>query len=75
MSAFGWTHRRVQEALALRDVPAFAGTTFTGVSTDTRTLAGGELFVAITGDTFDGHDFVSDAVAAGAGWCLRRTSR
>lgn len=66
MSAFGWTHRRVQEALALRDVPAFAGTTFTGVSTDTRTLAGGELFVAIAGDTFDGHDFVSDAVAAGA---------
>ena len=66
MSAFGWTHRRVQEALALRDVPAFAGTTFTGVSTDTRTLAGGELFVAIKGDNFDGHDFVHHAVAAGA---------
>lgn len=66
MTAFRWTHKRVQEALSLRDAPAFAGSRFAGVSTDTRTLAGGELFVAIAGENFDGHDFVSDAVAAGA---------
>ena len=66
MTAFRWTHPRVQAALSLRDAPASAGTTFAGVSTDTRTLSGGELFVAIAGENFDGHDFVSDAVASGA---------
>lgn len=34
---------------------------FNGVSTDTRTLQQGELFVAIVGDAFDGHDFVDMA--------------
>jgi UDP-N-acetylmuramoyl-tripeptide--D-alanyl-D-alanine ligase len=37
-----------------------------GVSTDSRTLREGELFVAIRGDSFDGHDFVEQAVARGA---------
>ncbi len=36
------------------------------VSTDTRTLAKGDLFVALTGESFDGHAFVRDAVKAGA---------
>src|SRR5690349_1100626 len=34
---------------------------FTSVSTDTRTLKPGALFVALTGPNFDGHDFVSAA--------------
>ena len=37
-----------------------------GVSIDTRTLAAGDLFVALT-DQRDGHDFVADALAKGAG--------
>lgn len=37
-----------------------------GVSTDTRTLAAGDLFVALRGDRFDGHDHLVGAVAAGA---------
>lgn len=36
------------------------------VSTDTRTLAAGELFVAIKGDNFDGHAWLEQARAAGA---------
>ena len=39
---------------------------FTGVSTDSRSLAPGDLFVAIKGETFDGHDFVSQAFDRGA---------
>ena len=39
---------------------------FRGVATDTRSLAGGELFVALEGPTFDGHDFVAEAAACGA---------
>ncbi|MDH5444886.1 MAG: UDP-N-acetylmuramoyl-tripeptide--D-alanyl-D-alanine ligase [Gammaproteobacteria bacterium] len=38
----------------------------TGVSTDTRTLTGGELYIALKGPNFDGHDFVSQAIAKGA---------
>jgi UDP-N-acetylmuramoyl-tripeptide--D-alanyl-D-alanine ligase len=35
-------------------------------SIDTRSMARGELFVAIRGERFDGHDFVAAALAAGA---------
>jgi UDP-N-acetylmuramoyl-tripeptide--D-alanyl-D-alanine ligase len=37
-----------------------------GVSTDTRTLRPGELFLALTGPNFDGNRFAAQAVAAGA---------
>lgn len=40
---------------------------YTGVSTDTRSLRPGELFVALVGETFDGHDFVERAFDRGAG--------
>ncbi len=35
----------------------------TGISTDTRTLAAGELCIALRGDNFDAHDFLEQAVA------------
>jgi UDP-N-acetylmuramoyl-tripeptide--D-alanyl-D-alanine ligase len=35
-------------------------------SIDTRSMAAGDLFVAVRGDRFDGHDFVAAALAAGA---------
>ena len=38
----------------------------TGVSTDTRSLKPGDLFVALRGERFDGHDYVGSALAAGA---------
>ncbi|TCP43139.1 UDP-N-acetylmuramoyl-tripeptide--D-alanyl-D-alanine ligase [Rhodovulum marinum] len=41
----------------------------TGVSIDTRSLAPGDLFVALT-DQRDGHDFVADALARGAAAAL-----
>ncbi len=39
---------------------------FGGVSTDSRTLAAGELFVALRGERFDGHAFLEDARKRGA---------
>lgn len=39
---------------------------FTGVCTDSRKVAGGEIFFALVGPTFDGHDFAAEAVAKGA---------
>ncbi len=38
----------------------------TGYSIDSRTVRPGELFFALRGPRFDGHDFVSAALAAGA---------
>jgi UDP-N-acetylmuramoyl-tripeptide--D-alanyl-D-alanine ligase len=40
--------------------------TVSGISIDTRTLNRGEAFFAIKGESFDGHDFATAAVAAGA---------
>ncbi len=40
------------------------------LSTDTRRIKGGELFVAIKGQRFDGHNFILDAVSRGAGGVL-----
>ncbi|NQU59348.1 MAG: UDP-N-acetylmuramoylalanyl-D-glutamyl-2,6-diaminopimelate--D-alanyl-D-alanine ligase, partial [Rhodospirillales bacterium] len=41
-----------------------------GVSIDTRTLNKGDLFVALHGPNFDGHEFVSEALAKGAAAAL-----
>jgi UDP-N-acetylmuramoyl-tripeptide--D-alanyl-D-alanine ligase len=38
----------------------------TGVSIDSRTARPGDLFVALRGETLDGHDFAGDALGAGA---------
>ncbi len=41
--------------------------TFTGLSIDSRTIRPGELFIALRGERFDGHDFVMDALKVGGG--------
>ncbi len=43
---------------------------FCGVSTDTRRIGPGQLFVALKGPNFDGHDFVNQAIKNGAVACL-----
>jgi len=46
------------------------GVKVTGVSTDSRTLLPGALFVALKGNTFDGHDCLTEAVGRGAAGCV-----
>ena len=43
---------------------------FTGVSTDSRTISAGELFIPLKGPNFDGHRFIEAAFAKGAGGAL-----
>lgn len=38
----------------------------TGISTDTRTIKKKDLFIALAGKNFDGHDFIKDAFSKGA---------
>ena len=59
------TARFVAQALGL-PVPADPGAAFTAVSTDSRTLQPGALFVPIRGVRFDGHDFIPAALERGA---------
>ena len=47
-----------------------ADVTVEGVSTDTRAIAKGALFIALAGERFDAHDFLDQAMAAGAGALL-----
>lgn len=60
-----WTEASVAAALGL---PDSGGETveYTTVSTDTRTIGPGALFVALRGGNHDGHTFLDQAAAAGA---------
>jgi UDP-N-acetylmuramoyl-tripeptide--D-alanyl-D-alanine ligase len=58
---------RVSEAAAALGGRASGGDpVFERVSTDTRALKPGDLFVALRGERFDGHQFLDQAKAAGA---------
>ncbi|HET9598940.1 MAG TPA: UDP-N-acetylmuramoyl-tripeptide--D-alanyl-D-alanine ligase [Anaeromyxobacteraceae bacterium] len=46
-----------------------------GVSTDTRQLSAGALFVALRGERFDAHDFLAEARARGAGAAMVEEGR
>jgi len=61
-----WTDANVSAALGLGAAAGGAAIVYTGVSTDTRTLSPGSLFVALRGETHDAHDFLGQAVQAGA---------
>jgi UDP-N-acetylmuramoyl-tripeptide--D-alanyl-D-alanine ligase len=43
---------------------------FSGVCTDSRVISPGELFVALPGENFDGHDYVPQAIGRGAAAAL-----
>jgi UDP-N-acetylmuramoyl-tripeptide--D-alanyl-D-alanine ligase len=53
-------------ALAVGGRVQGANVTFTRVVTDSRALQPGDLFVALAGERFDGHDFVAEALSRGA---------
>ena len=47
-----------------------SGTVVTEVSTDSRSIPAGALFVPLTGERFDGHDYLDAALSSGASGCL-----
>ena len=53
-----------------RIFPPAARAAVSGVSTDSRTIRPGDLFVPLRGPSFDGHDFLAEAVHRGAAVCL-----
>ena len=45
-------------------------TTFSGISTDSRTIGPGEFFIPLKGPNFDGHAFIDAAYERSGGGCL-----
>jgi UDP-N-acetylmuramoyl-tripeptide--D-alanyl-D-alanine ligase len=58
-----WTLSRIAKALGSGPSDERA---ITGITTDTRHIKAGECFLALRGENFDGHNFLADAVKAGA---------
>lgn len=66
---------KIKGVLKIEDIIAATGGkvicdnahTFTGVSIDSRSIQEGELFIALKGKRFDGHDFLQEALRIGSG--------
>ena len=68
MSTGFWTLDRVADALADHAVVALPRGTaaISSITTDTRKISKGDVFVALKGERFDGHDYLEAAVRDGA---------
>ena len=67
MTAPLWTSAELEKALKAKATARFEAN---GVSIDSRSVADGDLFVALAGPSHDGHAFVADAFARGAAAAL-----
>ena len=63
---FSWSLSQVLLATGGRFVGGSPQARFRAISTDTRSIEAGDLFLALSGDRFDGLSFVSEAVRKGA---------
>ena len=68
MSTGFWTLDRIAAALADQAVGKLprGPAELNGITTDTRKIGKGNVFVALRGERFDGHDYLRDAVRDGA---------
>lgn len=64
---YRFTAGEIAKALSGELVQGDAGKFFDRVSTDTRQITEGDLFIALSGERFDAHDFVDRAISGGAG--------
>ena len=60
------TLANILEVVCLKAPLDYDDRTFTGVSIDSRTIQTGDVFIAIKGDRFDGHQFIDQAINKGA---------
>ncbi len=55
-----------EAATAVEGTVIGADVHFSGISTDSRKITMGDLFIALRGENFDGHEFVDDCLRQGA---------
>jgi len=65
---FNWTLEQLQESVDGELIGPLSNQPirFSSVSTDTRTIEPGALYIALKGEQFDGHSFIAEAVRQGA---------
>ena len=61
-----FTLQQVADACGGQVAPEFAAVAVNGVCSDSRKLRQGQLFIALKGARFDGHDYIPEAIKAGA---------
>jgi UDP-N-acetylmuramoyl-tripeptide--D-alanyl-D-alanine ligase len=61
-----WTLSQILLATGGRFICGPIRASFRSIATDTRAIQPGDIFLALVGENFDGHDFVFEAVARGA---------
>ena len=64
-----WDINEVGEALN-KIVKGEFLTPITGISIDSRTIEKGDMFFALSGENFNGNDFIDDAIRKGASVCI-----
>jgi len=75
MNSVSIQERKIERMLTVTDIIAATGgkvvrmtsDSFAGISIDSRKTGEGELFIALRGSRFDGHDFLGEALKTGAG--------
>jgi UDP-N-acetylmuramoyl-tripeptide--D-alanyl-D-alanine ligase len=60
------TVEQIASVLGGRQISGSADKRVRGLSTDTRRMALGHVFLALRGERYDGHDFLAEAINAGA---------
>lgn len=68
-ASLSWNLSNVAEATGGKVVYQKEAATFGAISTDTRTVGESDIFVALQGEVYDGHDFIPAALEKGVG-CL-----
>lgn len=61
----GWKYDAILEATKGVLICSKDDSSYSGISIDTRTIERNEIFVAIKGENFDGHDFIGKAIEKG----------
>jgi len=61
-----FTIREIKDIINARIVSGDPEYSITGVNIDSRAIQEGNLFIALKGDNFDGHDFIPQAISNGA---------
>lgn len=66
-----YTYKQLEQAVRGKLMIPTRRTAFKGkVSTDTRTLNPGDMYIALKGKNFDGHDYIDQAFEKGARLCI-----
>ena len=69
------TVEEVVSAIGGSQISGSSGKLVRGLSTDSRRMVPGHLFLALRGERYDGHDFLTEAVHAGADGVIVQSNR